>query len=84
MGNLKYGISQKRVIVERNGRKFGTRGTTVHICRVLLTPESLSLVSGHSVHFAQFLIPRVSKHYSFSFHQILTKLHTKYYNLGLI
>ncbi len=85
MGHLKCGISQKLQIVERSGRKFGTWGTTVHICTVLLMPDFLSLVWGHSVHFAQFLIPRYSKHYSFnSFHQILTKLHTKYHNLGLI
>ena len=44
MGNLKCGISQKRMIVERNGRKFGTRGTAVYICRVLLIPDSLSSV----------------------------------------
>ncbi len=58
MGNLKCGISRKRLIVERNGRKFGTRCTTVHIpvCRELLMPDSLSLVWGHSVHFAKFPI----------------------------
>ena len=54
----------KRLIVERNGRKFGTRGPTVHICRVLLMPDSLSLVWDHLVHFAKFPIPRFSKHYS--------------------
>ncbi len=71
MGNLKCGISPKRLIVERNRRKFGTQGTTVHICRVLLMPDSWSLVWGHSVHFAKFPVPRFSKHYSFnSFHQI--------------
>ncbi len=42
MENLKYGISQKRLIVEGNGRKFGTWGTTVHICRVILMPDSWS------------------------------------------
>ena len=59
MGNLKCGISQKqkRLIMERNGRKFGTRGTKAHMCRVLLMPDSLSLVWGHSVHFAKFSIP---------------------------
>ena len=56
MGNLKCGISQKRLIVERNGQKFGARGTTVHICKVLLMPNSLSLVWGHSVHFEKFPI----------------------------
>ena len=34
--------------------KFGTRGTIVHTCRELLMPDSLSLVWGHSVHFAKF------------------------------
>ncbi len=34
MGNLKCGISQKRLIVERNGRKFGTRGTYI-IARII-------------------------------------------------
>ncbi len=82
MGNLKCGISQ---IVERNGQKFGTRSTTVHIGKVLLMPDSLSLVWGNSVHFAKFPIPRVLKHYSFnSFYQISTKLHTMYHNEGLI
>ncbi len=85
MGNLKCGITQKRLIVEQNGRKFGTRGSAVHKCRVPLRSDSLCLVWGHSVHFANFPIPRVSKHYSFNiFHQILTKLHTKYPNLGLM
>ena len=85
MGNLKCRISQKRLIIERNGRKFGTRGTTLHICRILLMPDPLSLVWHHSVHFAKFPIPWFLKHYSFnSFHQISTKLHTKYHNQGLI
>ncbi len=86
--NFNIGVNGKpkmRLIVERNGRKFGTWGTTVHMWRALLMPNSLSLVWGHSVHIAQlFLIPRFSKHYSFnSFHQILAKLHTKYHNLWL-
>ncbi len=46
MGNLNCGISRKRLVVERNGRKFGTLGTTVHICEVLLMPDPLSLVWG--------------------------------------
>ena len=78
MGNLKCGISQKRLVIERNGRKFGSRGITVHKYRVLLMPDSLSLVWGHSVHFAKFPIPQFAKHYLFnSFHQISTKLHKK-------
>ncbi len=35
MGNPKGGISQTRLIAERNGRQLGTRGTTVHMCWVL-------------------------------------------------
>ncbi len=54
MGNLKCEISQERLIVERNGRKFGTWITTVHVCRAVLMPDTLSLVWGHSVHFAKF------------------------------
>ncbi len=50
-------LSQKRLIVERNGQNFGTRCTTVHICRILLMPDSLSLVWGHSMHFANCSSP---------------------------
>ncbi len=50
---LKCAISWKRLIVERNGRKFGTRGTIVDIQRVLFMADSLSLVWGHSVHFTK-------------------------------
>ena len=68
MGKLKCGISQKRLIIEQNGRKFGTRGTTVHMCSVPLMPDSLSLVWGHSVHlqhsdvkiFKRQLLPQFS------------------------
>ncbi len=38
------------------GRKFGTRGTSVRIWMLLLMPDSLSLVWRHSVHFAKFPI----------------------------
>ena len=85
MGNLKSGISQKRLIVERSRRKFGTRGTAVHICRVLWCPIPWLWCGVIQCTFAKFPIPRFSKHYSFnSFHQISTKLHTKYHNQGLI
>ncbi len=47
-------LSRKQLIVQRNGHKFGTRCTTVHICRVLLMPNSFSLVWGQSVYFANF------------------------------
>ncbi len=75
MGNLKCGISQKRLIVERNGQKVGTQGTTVHVCRVLLMPDSLFGMGSFSA-LCKIPIPRLWKHYSFnSFHQISTKLH---------
>ncbi len=54
MGKPQMSISRKQLVVERNGQKFGTLGPTVHICRLLLLPDSLSLVWGHSVHFANF------------------------------
>ena len=36
--NLKCGIFRKRLIVERNGQKFGTLGTTVHYGRYFWCP----------------------------------------------
>ncbi len=48
-------------------------------------PDSLSLVWGHSVHFAKFPILQFSERYSFNnFYQISIKLHVKYHNHGLI
>ena len=44
MENLKCEISRKQLIIERNGGKFGTRGTTVHVFRVLFMPDCLSLI----------------------------------------
>ncbi len=44
--NLQCGISRKRLIVERNGRKVGTRPTRVHKCRVLLMPNCFSFDLG--------------------------------------
>ena len=44
MGKPKMLNIPKRVIIEQNGCKFGSRGTTVHIQWVLFMPESLSLV----------------------------------------
>ncbi len=74
--NLKCKISQKRLIVEWNGRKFGTWGTMLHLCRVPLMSDSLSLLWGHSVRFAKCLILQFSKRYlSNNFHQIPFKLY---------
>ncbi len=53
------------LIAERNGRKLGTRGPRVYICRILFASDSLSSVWGHSVHFAKFAILRFSKRYCF-------------------
>ncbi len=59
--------------------KILTLGTTVHLCGVLLMPDSLSLVWGHSVHFAKFPMLRFSKGYcSHICHSISTKLYCKY------
>ena len=55
MGKPKMWIlSRKQLIVEQNRQKFGTRCITVHICRVLLMPDSLSLVWGHPVTLQNF------------------------------
>ena len=51
MGNLKYGVSRKRLIVEQKGRKFGIRGPVVHIWKVLLMPDCFSLVWGYLVRY---------------------------------
>ena len=76
---LKCAISWKQLIIEQNGRKFGTQGTTVDLCRVLFMPESLSLVWGHLVHFVKFAMLRFSKGYCcHSFHSISGKLYCKY------
>ncbi len=48
----------------------------MHICRVLLRPNSLCLVWGHSVVFAKFPILRFSKRYvSNNLHRIPSKLY---------
>ncbi len=51
----------------------------MHICSLLLMPDSLSLVWDDLVHFAKFAILRFSKRHSFnSFHRISSKLYTKW------
>ena len=47
MGKPKCGVSRTRLTVEGKGQQFGTRGTTGHIWRLLLMPDSLSLVWSH-------------------------------------
>ncbi len=79
--NLKCGISRKWLLVERNGRKFGTGCTTVHIFRVLLMPNSFSLVWGHSVHFVNFQFYNFRKTLLLSqFSSGSSKLYTSYHN----
>ena len=51
----------------------------MHVGRVLLMPDSLSLFWGHSVDLAKFLMLRFSKGYcSPSFHSISAKFYCKY------
>ena len=51
---LKYAISWKRLAVERNGQKLGTRASMYCTCRVPFMSDSVSSFWGHSVHFAKF------------------------------
>ncbi len=44
-------VSRKRLVVERNGPKFGPQGYILGIYRVLLTINCSRSVWGHSVHF---------------------------------
>ncbi len=48
---LVHVVSRKRLIVERNGPKFGPHGYVFSVYRVLLTVKCSSSVSGYSVHF---------------------------------
>ncbi len=81
MGKPKMWIlSRKWLIVERNGRNFGTRCTTVHICRILLMPDSLSLIWGHSVHFAKLSILQFLTLLHSQFSSDSSKLYTRYHN----
>ncbi len=71
--------------MERNRRKCGTRGATAHIYRVLFMADSLSLIWGHSMHFAKSPILRFSKHYSSpNFHPILSKIYSRHHIHGAI
>ncbi len=49
---------------------------TVHIGRILLMPDSLSLVWGHSVHFAKF--PMLRGYCSPRFQSLSTKFYCKH------
>ncbi len=76
MGKPKlWNISKTRWADRRaNKQKFGTRGTTVHMWRVLLVFDCLSLVWGHSAHFAKFPVSHFLKLYSSNFIQTLYKV----------
>ena len=56
MGILKCGISQKRLIIERNERKFGTQGLMHCTCRVFFMSDYSSSVWSHWVHFTKFMM----------------------------
>ncbi len=43
-------VSRKRLIVERNGSKFGPHGSVISVNRVLLTIKCSCSAWGHSVH----------------------------------
>ncbi len=80
---VKCAIYWKRLVVERNGWKFGSRGRRKVMCRVLVVSGHLSSICGHSVRYANFLILTFSKGYcSHSFHPISTKLYGKHGNQG--
>ncbi len=66
---LRYGISWKRADLRAKRAEIWDSDPKVYICRILFMPDCLSLVWGHSVHFAKFPIPRFSKRYSNHFHQ---------------
>ena len=76
MGNLKCGMSQKRLIVERNGRKFGTRDPTVHICRPLLMPDDwfgvirCTLQISDSTNFETLLLKQSSTDFNKTSHKV--------------
>ena len=78
MGNPKIWNISKTADQRAKRMKIWDSVTTVPTCSILLMPDFLSLVSGHSVHFVKFPILRFLKCYSFnSFHPISSKLHTK-------
>ncbi len=75
MGNPKMCNILKTADRRAKWMKIWHLGTTVYICRVLLMPESLSLVWVHSVQFVKLPSLRFSKRYSFNgFYQILTNI----------
>ncbi len=53
--DLVHAVSRKRLMVERNGPKFGPWGKYLVYDGVLLTVRCSSSVRGHSVHF-RFLL----------------------------
>ena len=78
---VKCGISRKWLMIWRNRWKFGAQGVLWFNMWIRYFSFLIAWVWGHLVHFAIFPLLRSSKRYSFnSFHQISTKLYTKYCN----
>ncbi len=71
--------ADRRALVSEGEREFGSRATTVHIQRVLFMLDSLSLVWGHSVHFAKFPILQFLK---LLFSQFLSDFIQTLYNVS--
>ena len=74
----------KQLIVEGNGRKFGTRGPMYYICRVLFTSDFLFQFEVISVQCDKFPMLRFSKGYcSHSLHyQTLLRVCWSWGNIG--
>ena len=67
-----------------SSNEFGTPGTTVHTWRLLLMPDFLSLVWGHSEHFAKFIILPFLKLLLSQYSSNSSQLYIRYPNHGSI
>ncbi len=83
---LKCWISWKRIIIEINGWKFGSRGPRNCTCWVLFVSHFFTLVMEACIfdRFAKFLMLRFSGYGSHSFHWVAAKLYGKYGGQGRI
>ncbi len=84
MGNHKMWNDWKRLIIERNGWKFGTRGPRNSICMIRFGSGLFSSLWGHSMHYAKFLVFRFQKVTAPTVFIQLTKLCGKHANHGWI
>ncbi len=67
------------------GTNIWDAGTTVHVWRLFLMPDYLSLVWGYLVHFAKFpILQFVKLCFSPNFHPISSKVYTSCPNHGAI